>query len=129
MNELISQQLPVFDAGHVARPERHQEQYARAVPAVAKTDRTPVNADAAEKRESSAGESRELSGVVEELNNRLQNMQRSLRFSVDDSSGRIIVKVVDLDTDEVIRQIPSEDMMAIIRNAGESQGVVFDEEV
>ncbi len=58
----------------------------------------------------------------------LQEMNRSIRFSVDDDSGRIVVKVIDMTNDEVIRQIPSEDMMSLIRHAGDSQSLLLNEE-
>ena len=67
--------------------------------------------------------------VVERLNERMQHMQRSLRFSVDDNSGRIVVKVIDKDTDEVIRQIPSEEMLAVMKHINEIDGLIFDARV
>lgn len=128
MNELITQQLPLVDAGLASRQGRRTSQSGKAVPAVAETDKSRTQADAAEKRDASAEDMKKLPEVVDELNSRLQEMQRSLRFTVDDDSGRIVVKVIDLDTDKVIRQIPSEEMMTIIRNAGENQSLLINEE-
>lgn len=42
----------------------------------------------------------------------------NLKISIDDQSGKTVVKVVDGDTDEVIRQIPSEEMLSISRRLG-----------
>ncbi|MBT8117911.1 MAG: flagellar protein FlaG, partial [Gammaproteobacteria bacterium] len=42
--------------------------------------------------------------------------------------GRIVVKVIDLDTDEVIRQIPSEEMLSIMQQVGDSQSMIFNDE-
>jgi len=67
-----------------------------------------------------------LADVVERLNDHMRQMQRSLRFSVDDYSGRIVVKVVDKDTEEVIRQIPSDEMLAIMKHISEFDGLIFD---
>ena len=50
----------------------------------------------------------ELEQAVTKLNDYIQNVQRDLQFNVDDSSGRMVVKVVDRITDEVVRQIPDE---------------------
>lgn len=42
-----------------------------------------------------------------------------LAFSVDDSSGRMIVSILDKDTSEVVRQIPAEELLAIARHIEE----------
>ena len=47
-------------------------------------------------------------------------MQRDMDFSVDDKTGRFVVKVIDSQTKEVIRQIPSEEMLAISRHLADS---------
>ncbi len=51
--------------------------------------------------------------VVSELEAYVQNAQRNLDFHVDDKTGRVVVKVVDATDDSVIRQIPSEEMLAL----------------
>ncbi len=61
-----------------------------------------------------------LENVVSQLNAYVQNTQRDIDFSVDDTTGRVIVKVIDSESDEVIRQIPSEEMLAISRHLMES---------
>ena len=48
-----------------------------------------------------------LEKAVKDLSQGVQNLQRSLQFSIDESSGRTVIKVVDKDTKEVIRQITS----------------------
>ena len=127
MNELISQQLPMVDAGLSARQGERPAQSRRAEPAVVKTDRSHTRQEASVSQENSK-EAKDLPEMVEQLNTKLQETQRGLRFSVDDSSGRIIVKVIDVDTDEVIRQIPSEEMLTIMRQAGDSQSLLFDDQ-
>ncbi|GMR15888.1 MAG: hypothetical protein BMS9Abin31_0182 [Gammaproteobacteria bacterium] len=61
-----------------------------------------------------------LEKVVSQLNAYIQNTQRDMDFSVDDATGRVVVRVVDSNTEEVIRQIPSEEMLAISRHLLES---------
>ena len=61
-----------------------------------------------------------LEKVVSQLNAYIQNTQRDVDFSVDDSTGRVVVRVVDSVSEEVIRQIPSEEMLAISRHLVES---------
>ena len=69
------------------------------------------------------------SGKVEEavgqLNDYVQSIKRDLKFSVDDDSGRVIVKVIDSNTKELIRQIPSEDVLTMARNLGSDSGMLM----
>ena len=69
----------------------------------------------------------ELTAAVNQLNGYLEATHHGLRFSIDDDSGRTVVRVVDTVTDEVIRQIPSEEMLVLIRNFNEATGKLFDE--
>lgn len=54
-----------------------------------------------------------LQDAVDNINNRVQNIQRDLSFSVDDDSGLTVIKVLDRQSGELIRQIPSEEVIAI----------------
>lgn len=52
----------------------------------------------------------QLDKMVDELNSFIQDVRRELRFSVDRDSGRTVIKVIDSESQEVIRQIPPEDV-------------------
>lgn len=52
----------------------------------------------------------------------------SLSFSVDDSTGKTIVKVTDAKTGEMIRQIPSEELLEIARSLDKLQGMLLRQE-
>lgn len=49
--------------------------------------------------------------AVSQISDFVQNFQRDLHFSVDKDSGRIVVKVLDSETKEVIRTIPPEETL------------------
>jgi flagellar protein FlaG len=55
----------------------------------------------------------------------VQTMSSDLQFSVDESSGNSVVRVIDRATQEVIRQIPSEEMLAIARALDRLQGLLI----
>lgn len=59
--------------------------------------------------------SEEVRVVVEKLNRQIQALQRELSFSVDEDSGRTVVRVLDSQTNEVVRQIPSEEVLKFAR--------------
>jgi flagellar protein FlaG len=50
----------------------------------------------------------QLADAVARLNDYIQTVQRDLQFTLDDSSGKSIISVVDRHSAEVIRQIPAE---------------------
>jgi flagellar protein FlaG len=51
--------------------------------------------------------------AVDKMNSLVQNIQRDLSFSVDDESGLTVIKVIDSQSGQLIRQIPSEEVIAI----------------
>ena len=53
-------------------------------------------------------EGRQLGEAVSQLNDYVQSVSRDLQFEVDNDLGQTVVKVVDQETQEVIRQIPDE---------------------
>lgn len=69
---------------------------------------------------SSDPESRkELQEAVEKVNQYADIQKVSLRLQVEKELQRVVVKVVDKDTDEVIRQIPSEQTIALAKRLDE----------
>jgi len=59
--------------------------------------------------------------AVEQLNKAMRQSSRNLEFSVDESTNRVVVRMTDATTGEVIRQIPSEETLAIARAIGDFQ--------
>ena len=57
--------------------------------------------------------------VVNELNDAILGVRRELRFSIDEDSGRAVVQVMDSETGETIRQLPSEEVLAVSRHIRE----------
>ncbi len=60
-----------------------------------------------------AASASDLQSAVSHLNDYVQSLRRELQFSVDDASGQTVVKVVDPNSGELIRQIPSEEVLEI----------------
>ncbi len=49
-----------------------------------------------------------------------------LKFEIDADLDRVIVKVVDEQSGEIIRQIPPEELLKIAKQLGEIQGLLID---
>lgn len=64
--------------------------------------------------------------AVQKMRDHMQVIDRDLHFSVDEDSGLTIVKVIDPETKEVVRQIPSEDIMRVVRSLESGGGLLSD---
>jgi len=58
-------------------------------------------------------DSANIEKTVSEINEIVRNVQRDLAFNVDKESGRTVIRVIDSESGELIRQIPSEDLLAL----------------
>lgn len=58
----------------------------------------------------------ELEKAVQKVNDALVEKNSDLAFSIDKDSGKTIIKLVDRETHEILRQYPSEQMLAIAKN-------------
>lgn len=67
----------------------------------------------------------ELSKAVSRLNDYVQNLRRDLQFSIDEETGHTVITVTDSATQEVIRHIPSEEVLAIAHSLEKEQGVIL----
>jgi flagellar protein FlaG len=59
--------------------------------------------------------------AVQQLNELARESRRGLRFRVDEGSGRTVITVLNASTDEIVRQIPSEEILAIARAVRHAQ--------
>jgi len=69
-----------------------------------------------------------VAAAMQSANTYMQSVSSNLQFSLDEDSGRTIVKVVDTETEEVLRQFPSEEMLSIAKSIDRMQGLLIDRE-
>jgi flagellar protein FlaG len=67
--------------------------------------------------------SEQVSKAAQAANQRLELAQSQIRFNVSSEAGRLVVKMVDTQTKEVLLQIPNEQMMQIAQNLDKTQGM------
>jgi flagellar protein FlaG len=114
---------PIKGTGSVERPPEVLEATSiRAMPSVIATSTKPV-----EKAPEEA--SKELAEAMEAVEIMMSVRNRSVQFVKDESSGANIVKVIDDNTGEVIRQLPSEELLGFMRNLTKMLGNFLDERV
>jgi flagellar protein FlaG len=95
--------------------------------AVRATNRDAALAERARREgDNSAGSKKlsedEMRDAAEELQGYMESVRRDLRFNIDDDAGRLVIKVVDQKNGEVVRQIPSEEVLALLRRMKEADG-------
>ena len=66
----------------------------------------------------------ELEDAVKKLN-AMVSQATTILFSLDEESGRTIIRVVDTETQTILRQIPNEEALAMSRNMDRLQGLVL----
>ena len=103
---------PSAVAGSTARPPAEASikpaTNAAHVAAFAQVDRAPSHV--------------ELGNVVADLNKIAEANAQGVRFSVDEDTGRTVVRVVDTETDTVLRQIPTVEALRLWRSIEQMQG-------
>jgi flagellar protein FlaG len=67
----------------------------------------------------------QISSAIKDINSFFQKEQRSLAFSVDTGSGQLVMQIRDTKTNELIRQIPGEDVLKLAKRLDDLTGVLF----
>jgi len=66
-----------------------------------------------------------LEAAVKKLNELVAPALQTIQFTVDEETDRVVVKVVDAETQKVLRQIPNEEVLAFSKTLGRLQGLVI----
>lgn len=74
-----------------------------------------------------AADAADLKLAVDALNKLVKPIARNIEFSIDESSGRTLVQVVDTETNTIIRQTPSKEVLAIAKEIDRIQGLLIRE--
>ncbi len=70
-----------------------------------------------------------LQQAVKEIAASMNLMQKGLAFNIDEDSGVQVVKVIDEQTGDLIRQIPNEEALEIAKKLSEVAGLLMKTEV
>ena len=89
-----------------------------AIPSLTEIDDTTAQED----------NSQALNRSVEIMNKLMKSLDNSLRFSVDEDTGKTVVKVIDSTTQEVIKQFPSEEALALTKALDKLTGLLVEQQ-
>ncbi|SFD92818.1 FlaG protein [Thiohalospira halophila DSM 15071] len=70
---------------------------------------------------------KDMERMVDDVREMTRAFQRELDFRVEEDIDRTVVQVRDRENDEVIRQIPSDEMLELARNMERIRGLLFNE--
>lgn len=65
--------------------------------------------------------------AVEQIQKTMEKLAQNLHFSIDKDTGITVIKVLDSQTQEVIRQIPTEEAVSIARTLDKVKGLLFND--
>lgn len=71
----------------------------------------------------------ELSKTVEQIQKICDMFDRKLQFSINKDINKVVVKVIDINTDTIIREIPSEEIQKLQKRIKEAVGLLFDKTI
>jgi flagellar protein FlaG len=94
-----------------------------------------IGKDAVARTQNAHGIAREEAGredieeSVEKLNEFIRPYVTSLQFSVDEDVGQVVVKIMDNETREVVKQIPSEEALELAKALDRIKGLFVQQKV
>jgi len=86
----------------------------------------PPAAGASGEERNMPAEPQPLDTIVAQLNDYVQEVQRELRFDIDEENGEVVVKVVDARTQDVVREIPPEEIREMRKRLDEASEKIFE---
>ena len=82
------------------------------------------------------GRTRETVPLDKDIKETLRNLEkiisqfnRRFKISLDENINRIVVKVIDAETDKIIKEIPPEEIQHLLANLKEMMGLLVDERI
>jgi len=75
---------------------------------------------------SDSDNSDKLKKAVQDIEKFVQSVKRNLEFSIDETSGQVVVKVIASESGEVVRQIPSAEALKLAESLHNASNVLFD---
>ncbi len=74
-------------------------------------------------------QSEQLKKVIAEMNKKINNSNEEAVFGVHEDTNRIMIKIMDKDTKEVIKEFPPEKTLDMIAKIWEMAGILVDEKL
>lgn len=70
-----------------------------------------------------------IDSTMSDINSKIKMSNTQLQYSIDEETQRISIKVIDQNTDKVIREIPPEETLEAIKKIWEIAGIIVDKKL
>jgi flagellar protein FlaG len=88
-----------------------------------RAERVPA-ADAPATPPQPAAGAAEVDAAIEAANHSMRSVATNLKFEKDTTTGKTVVRVIDSETQQILRQMPSEEMLAMSKALDRLQGLM-----
>jgi len=124
-DKMIEDIVKTQDFNNVSTPEvRHGSNPAPQAKVIEnKVDAEKVDAGYAEKHEE-----KNIKEALDKISTIANFFNRKIKIEVDKDLNVMIVKVIDVDTDQVIRQIPAQELIELSKHAKDQKGLLINKE-
>ena len=95
----------------------------------AQADRVREAAAVDREKKTAAASSAQVSDAVAEINQSLKLASIGVQFEFDKEAHTMVTKVIDVESGEVIRQMPSEEVVRFSKALGKLQGLLVSQKV
>ncbi len=87
----------------------------------------PETTSEEEKQKEAQAQANRLKSILNETNNKIKPARTRCEFSYHEDINRVSIKVMDVVTDKVIREIPPEETLEMLQKLWEVAGLLVDE--
>lgn len=70
-------------------------------------------------------EDAKVKAAAEDIQKFFHSVKRNLEFSIDEESGKVIVKVIASDSGQVVRQIPNAEILKLADSLSDANSLLF----
>lgn len=82
-----------------------------------------------QEKEASIFNQEEINNALDKLNSTLETYNQDLRFKYYEEAERMMVQVIDIPTNEVIKEIPPEEILKMVARIKRMVGMIIDETI
>ncbi len=72
---------------------------------------------------------KELKETIEDMNKIVETVEENLSFKLHEKTDRLMTQVINIETREVIKEMPPEEMLDLAARIHRMVGIIIDEEV
>lgn len=71
----------------------------------------------------------EIATILRELESVSSHLHRKLKYSINKDLNRVVIKIIDSETDKIIKELPPEELQRMSMRIREAIGLLVDEEI